>query len=725
MATKSRASPAVATLVFHAAMAIRGTSAYTPGHSSCPCMRSSSPHGIREDDSQDPSTVHWLQDYMYDVHNYGDQYGLECMAHDANKAPSCNVSSPPSWCSDPWCYVDQDTCELKATPSSYLPGVRLVYSYQTCSPGVHEQLTKDGTKNFLGLLVIAVSPAILAILLLVVLPAAARAVGVGGGAGSGAGAASGGAAPSSTFRDLKTTDEQEKASFTVARTTAVLERALRADQQLSLRLTSITICLAWVLIFLGIGPTFMFDFDIIKDEAVLPPAMGNRGFYRDLFPPGLCILVLAIRPADRRAVWAVTAMVASALFIAAPIWAWLAAVWYGPENPTVAFGNEGARILNGGDPAPATGYLALALVCWGASAFLMYPIPGYCLSGRCGVAMPSRLVLKRLWRVVRVLLFTFSLVLLAQDVYTAYRNPRYATSSLFVAKLLFCSIAVACAAAATPFNRRWVISVLGRCAANGEERSLAALSTIIGNRKPKLAVEAAAQSFRALPFSKMSLADWETNADTGLNAHVVPVAPGGCDAFVTHSWSDPGAIKWERLCKWRDEFAAAPGGHADPVIWLDKACIDQKNIKGSLTGLPMYVAWSKTLLLLASSSYVKRLWCMMELFTWVQMGCPIDRITIADIDGGASLDQDLLGFRVKNAKCYVRFDKHRLLAVIENAFCDHESFEGMVREVMQVRRGRADTLESFNKRRRSSTLMSTRDERESAETPEKEVTYAV
>ena len=56
---------------------------------------------------------------------------------------------------------------------------------------------------------------------------------------------------------------------------------------------------------------------------------------------------------------------------------------------------------------------------------------------------------------------------------------------------------------------------------------------------------------------------------------------------------------------------------------------------------------------------------------------------------GASLDADLSRFKVAKAECYLRVDRHRLLAVIENAFADHESFDLRVKDIVQARRGRA------------------------------------
>lgn len=100
------------------------------GHPSCPCLRVSKDHGIVESNG----SVVWSEgDYLYGQHNYGRHYGLLCSGHDDFKPPSCdNATSKPGWCLDAWCYVDPDVCSLKATFSTYRPGVRLAYSYQTC-----------------------------------------------------------------------------------------------------------------------------------------------------------------------------------------------------------------------------------------------------------------------------------------------------------------------------------------------------------------------------------------------------------------------------------------------------------------------------------------------------------------------------------------------------------------------------------------------------------------
>ena len=86
---------------------------------------------------------------------------------------------------------------------------------------------------------------------------------------------------------------------------------------------------------------------------------------------------------------------------------------------------------------------------------------------------------------------------------------------------------------------------------------------------------------------------------------------GQCDAFFSHSWRDDGASKYTQLCEWAQPFLAE--SHT-PSIWLDKACIDQNDIDGSLAGLPIFLSGCQTLLILAGETYASRLWCVMELF---------------------------------------------------------------------------------------------------------------
>lgn len=99
---------------------------------------------------------------------------------------------------------------------------------------------------------------------------------------------------------------------------------------------------------------------------------------------------------------------------------------------------------------------------------------------------------------------------------------------------------------------------------------------------------------------------------------------GECDAFVSHSWSDDSEAKHSVLQAWGRAFEEEMGreerSDIRPLVWIDKACLDQKNIERDLRCLPVFLAGCSRLLVLAGASYPTRLWCALELFTFVYLG---------------------------------------------------------------------------------------------------------
>ena len=128
------------------------------------------------------------------------------------------------------------------------------------------------------------------------------------------------------------------------------------------------------------------------------------------------------------------------------------------------------------------------------------------------------------------------------------------------------------------------------------------------------AVQTASLNFRTIAFSSLCEDDLTTNvAAADLRARTVPARLGQCDAFLSHSWRDSGALKWRVLTAWASEFRTLHG--REPTLWLDKACIDQDDIEASLACLPVFLAGCSTLLVVPGLTYTSRLWCVMELFT--------------------------------------------------------------------------------------------------------------
>jgi hypothetical protein len=237
------------------------------------------------------------------------------------------------------------------------------------------------------------------------------------------------------------------------------------------------------------------------------------------------------------------------------------------------------------------------------------------------------------------------------------------------------------------------------------------------------------ETFTGIDFLELAESDFTSNQDSGLNAKTKRCKLGEVDGFLSHSWHDPGDIKWSQIASWAEAFKAAStrgsesggvgGGGAGseargaaaagryPLVWLDKACIDQQNIEQSLMCLPIFLAGCKELIVLAGPTYAYRLWCVMELFTFVKMGGSTSRIVAlplqptlktkpttqpsageprmsrqtlgSGLQDAQELLEPLLVFEARNAQCFKPEDRQHLLAVIESGFGSFHNFNEVVR----------------------------------------------
>ena len=78
-------------------------------------------------------------------------------------------------------------------------------------------------------------------------------------------------------------------------------------------------------------------------------------------------------------------------------------------------------------------------------------------------------------------------------------------------------------------------------------------------------------------------------------------------------------------------------------------------------------------------TYTSRLWCLMEIFTFVRFNGSPDDITLHTLED--SVGASLLRFDASKAQCFHAADRHRLLAVVEAAFGDTHGFSRVVREI--------------------------------------------
>lgn len=192
----------------------------------------------------------------------------------------------------------------------------------------------------------------------------------------------------------------------------------------------------------------------------------------------------------------------------------------------------------------------------------------------------------------------------------------------------------------------------------------ASISVLLGARDPNEVLSMAKSSFRYVSADKITREDMADNVPNAKLADLTHTGRmGTVDAFLSHSWHDNAEGKWAALQQWRLSFKSQHEGR-EPHFWIDKYCIDQNNIGSSLACLPVYLAGCKKLLVLCGATYLDRLWCMVEIFVFLEMGadlCDLEVITCGTQPEG------LAAFDVRNARCFDDDDTARLQYVIQAA----------------------------------------------------------
>lgn len=167
-----------------------------------------------------------------------------------------------------------------------------------------------------------------------------------------------------------------------------------------------------------------------------------------------------------------------------------------------------------------------------------------------------------------------------------------------------------------------------------------------------------------------------------------PACLNECDAFLSHSWHDEASSKWAALQLWRRGFVAEHG--REPRVWLDKICIDQNNIDIDLRCLPVFLGGCRKIVVLLGPTYLSRLWCVLELFTFVHMGRKLENLECEILLRAGHEDEDAraihTAFREFDAEqccCHVAEDKERMLNIIFSAFGSISQFNVAVRDILR------------------------------------------
>lgn len=87
---------------------------------------------------------------------------------------------------------------------------------------------------------------------------------------------------------------------------------------------------------------------------------------------------------------------------------------------------------------------------------------------------------------------------------------------------------------------------------------------------------------------------------------------------------------------------------------------------------------------------MRRLWCIIEVFTFLKMGGSIERVTmkvisLAEREVWCRFDQ----FEVQKATCFKADERQKLLAALESGFGSFEAFNSLVSNMFKDKSGAA------------------------------------
>ena len=442
---------------------------------------------------------------------------------------------------------------------------------------------------------------------------------------------------------------QKRASLAKLPSTAELQRQDSIKQRLAAaNAAAQRVRVRVVGIVVGAGVTMMFLGVVLYAAArEVTDALGPHNVYVCFMVVGTCLFFFAVQPVDQKLVRKSVIFCYFFAALSGGAFAFEAVLIVGMQS---VVGSEslspeerkGARISLANNVLVAfmwyLGAAGMVPTFWPAAP--RGPSKGRRKSSGSRWSMSPRAALHHFWAVLRCVFVASAVQNLILCLGFDAPKP---SSDAGVGAIALSATQLLCAALSAPTVRSRARRALARLGLSGEVHAAATIANLVGGvGAPKQALELARKNFRGLPFGSLTeddlLASGANLADSDLASRTVH-ALEGCDAFVSHSWRDDGHAKWKLLQKWAKDFEKkfAPDardgrGARDPLLWLDKACIDQNNIDESLACLPIFLAGCAELLVLAGPTYTERLWCVMEIFTFFQIGKRVDRVTVVPLE---------------------------------------------------------------------------------------------
>jgi len=220
-----------------------------------------------------------------------------------------------------------------------------------------------------------------------------------------------------------------------------------------------------------------------------------------------------------------------------------------------------------------------------------------------------------------------------------------------------------------------------------EKRAAASIAGLVGSCSPEEALSQAKVRFRSVQLADLTLDDFRDNTpNQDLFLRSNPELLGECDAFFSHSWRDDPETKWRAMQQWRAAFVLEYD--REPKVWIDICCIDQSNIESDLRCLPVFLSGCTQFVIFFGPTYLNRLWCVVEFFTFVQMCRAIDNIDVqlllqdgCERQSSQTMAKHFDRFDARECECFLAEDKEKMLNIILGAFGDLPSFN---REVSSI-----------------------------------------
>ena len=337
---------------------------------------------------------------------------------------------------------------------------------------------------------------------------------------------------------------------------AKLEEAEQSRRRLHTRVTGAVWQVGWMLIHLSCLPyyaTSLYRWGATPTMDI-QQVVGNFVLHAIGLPWGLFLLTLSLQPTEAKRIrgvlksWILLAILLCGLFINGVYTAY-----------KVGLDEYGLAIIF------MTWPLLLVL------ASCVHSLWGHKFLG--GEPLPPRRQLLALWLGMRFWLLTFGVAWLAvaSGSFACWKaGPRLGKCASQPWHGLLNGISFTlCALISTAGLRgrvtRWLGSLGKR---GGAEQKAASVASLLGDTSVAQALSDAQQRFRGQPLSTLTLEALMNNEpDPTLHANTVSATLGEVHAFMSHSWSDDGRAKYEKLHEWARELGT---GDKETLIWLDK-----------------------------------------------------------------------------------------------------------------------------------------------------------